>query len=182
MRIIAITLLSVLALTACKSPYVSEISEIDSLLVELDSAKKILYMQDTGKAFERIRVVEQNIAKLYRRMDTVSPEEAIVIGNYANFRKYYSKWVKRFPTYFESIETIPVQLKNLRTDLTKNLIPEDKVDGYFNNEKKAAGELVKGIHDMKSNFDFMDMSFDSNHEKILHLIQSLDTTAVSEVK
>ena len=84
--------------------------------------------------------------------------------------------LKRLFVIYEEIETIPVQLENLKSDLSKNLIPKEKAKKFLTVEYMAAESLISGIETLNQAMDELDMSFPESREKILHLIQTIDTT------
>ena len=147
---------------------------IDSLLVVLDSSKTVLYNLDTGLVYKRINTCARNLNYIYNNKDSVSKEQAFVIDDYALCRKYYGKFAQKFPRLFDEIETVPRQLEYLKKDLSKNLIAKDKADKFLYDEQLAAEIIIESIFKMAIRFESLDKSFEESHEKILHLIQTID--------
>lgn len=176
MKRFVLLLVTTITLFSCKSPYVSEIAGIDSLLVALDSAKIKLHKLDTGLVYQRIREANKNLNFITNKVDSVNKEQGIALDTYHNSRKYYSRLSERFPALFEQVETIPMQLKNLRNDLSKNLIEKDLAEKYYTNELTAAHSVIENIDQITERMVSLNESYEQSREKILLLIQSVDTT------
>ena len=179
-----LTLITVLLLFAssCSTKYETEIAKIDNWLVNLDSAKKQLHSMDTGLVYKRIVMSDKNLAIIFKTKDTIERSYAFLIDDYANCKKLYGKIAQKFPSLFEEIETIPRQLENLKTDLSKNLIEKEKVDGYMLNEGMAAENIIRIIKESETSINNLDAVFNESHEKILHLIQTLDDGDENDVE
>ena len=111
-----------LILARCSSPYKSEIRQLDSLLVLLDSAKTVVHKLDSGLIFERKRNSFQNLAIISSITDTLSREDVFLLDKYSSYLKAYNKWSTRLMALYGEVEVIPMQLINLKKDLSKNLI------------------------------------------------------------
>lgn len=167
-------------LFSCSRVHEAGIKSIDSLLVELDSARIRLYKLDTGKVYRHIRQIENEVKTVVSQGKAVTKENALILEKYNNARKGYSKFAERFPILFEEIETIPAQLRNLRSDLSKNLIEKEEAVLYLSKEIMAATALIQTIEGIESGIVRMDALFDESKEKVLHLIQSADTLKKEE--
>ncbi len=176
MKIIYSLIVVVSLLTSCSNSYSPEIKVIDSLLVALDSSKTVLYNLDTGQVYRRIKTCTRNINYIYNNDDTVNREQAFFIDDYSLCRKYYGKIAQKFPRLFEEIETVPKQLENLKRDLSKNLISQDKAAKFLAEEQRAAEIIVENILQIAERFKSLDKSFIESHEKILNLIQTIDSS------
>ena len=179
MKNVIVLFLGVIGLQACSTKFTQEIAEIDRLLFSLDSAKVVMMSWDTGKVYRRIKTVENKVGYFIQHNDSASKETAILIDEYSNCQKYYRKMSMRFPAMFENIETIPMQLENLKTDLSKNLIEEEKAMQYLSTEKLAAEGLLESVRMIDNRFPSLDSTFEQTHEKILHLIQAIDSSDTS---
>lgn len=176
-----IPLLSVfLFFFSCTSPYVAEIQIIDSLSVSLERAAAQLKDLDTGRVNRNMQDVVRNVKTIVKHKDSISKEDVIMVEEYQIIKRNYEKLMVKMPRLYEDIETIPVQLTNLKKDLSKNLIPDEKAHEFVANEATAAESMIKAITDMKASIDNLNKRFDVSQEKILHLIQSLDTAAVEK--
>ena len=163
-------------LFACGTKFEEEIAVIDRLQASLDSAKIAVYKWDTGKVYKRITQIEYNVAYIANNKDTLSRDDAFLIDEYSNCRKYYMKMSMKFPAIYENIETLPMQLKNLKKDLSKNLIEKEKATEYLLNEEEMAFGLLENIIVIDRRFESLDATYDSSHEKIIHLIQTIDSS------
>lgn len=176
MRTITALLLFAIFTSTCKNPYQAEIHKIDSMLVSLDTVRTILYQIDTAQINKRIRKIDEVLKKIMTNYDTVDRERAFLIDDYYNIRKYYNKGLSRLGVFYEEIEVIPAQLKNLKTDLSKNLIASDKADLYLLNEEMAVEGICSGITGLASRFETLDRDFEKTDKKILLLIQTPEST------
>jgi hypothetical protein len=154
---------------------VAEIQEIDSLTNALANAKIQLSKMDTGKANANTKQCEADLKVLFALKIPVDKEEAFVVDDYNNILKSYKKLSMRLPVLLEEIETVPRQLENLRKDLKNNLIVKEKAEKFVVHEHMAAEAVVTGINDISKSYSMLDQSFQVSREKILHLIQTLDT-------
>jgi hypothetical protein len=171
-------ILAVSLFASCSNSYTSEIKTIDSLLISLDSSRNLLYAMDTGLVYKRIQTCTDNINYIFNHNESVNREQAFIIDDYSLCRKYYSKFAQKFPRLFDDIETVPRQLENLRKDLSKDLIPKEKASKFLIEEQLAAESMIESINQMAQRFESLDRSFIDSHEKILHLIQTIDSSEV----
>lgn len=160
--------------TSCSNNYQAEITAIDGLIVRLDSAKQLLQLLDTGRVFGRMDDMEKNVKLISTYADSINREEALVIEEYRVLKRAYEKSVKNVQFIYEDIETIPVQLENLKKDLSKNLVEPDKAQAYLLNETLAAESVFEAISDAYNQVANMENRYHISQEKILHLIQTLD--------
>ena len=167
--------LSVLALSmaACSTKYTSEISEIDTLIKTLDSARVQFERVDTAMVHGRFRSATANLAQVGSLTDTVSKEEALMLDRYNSYLKAYRKWSPKIEVVREQLEVVPRQLENLSTDLSKNLIEEEKVVQYLDNERRAVVSLKQTITDMEIGLSNIDQASTETEEKVLLLIDRL---------
>lgn len=178
-----IFLLPLLALfVKCSTPYQSEIKEIDSLLVVLDSAKFILNQVDYEVLLETKAHGEAKFIRLNELVDTVGKKEAILLDQYGALLKAYRKWGEKYPAFEEYVEVIPMQLKNLKKDLSNNLLDPDEAIIYLENESIATMSIYESINQMYSGLNSIEESFQQYDEKVLHLIQRLELDQKEEIE
>lgn len=178
MKALFTLILAISLFASCSNSYVSEIKTIDSLLISLDSSRSVLYGLDTGLIYQRIRTSTNNINYIFNHNDSVNREQAFIMEDYVLSRKYYSRMAQKFPRLFEDIETVPRQLENLKKDLSKDLIPKDKAPKYIMEEKIAAESMIVSINQIAQRLESLDKTYIESHEKILHLIQTIDSLEV----
>ncbi|MEQ8324830.1 MAG: hypothetical protein RIC15_03795 [Vicingaceae bacterium] len=159
----------------CSTPYTAEISRIDSLITLMDSAKVLVSKVDSGIVHQRRRLCEKNMKRIVELTDTVSREEVFMLDRYGAFQKAYTKWGSKMGLLSEEVEVIPVQLRNLRTDLSKNLIPQEKVRTYLENEEFAAVAVYQTCQQMYTGLQSIDKAYLEAEEKVLLLIQRLES-------
>ena len=176
MRTITALLLFALFTSTCKNPYQAEIQKIDSMLVRLDTVRTILYQIDTVLINNRIKKIDEVLKKIMANYDTVDRENAFLIDDYHNVKKYYIKGSSRLGVFYEEIEVIPAQLKNLKADLSKNLIEGDKASLYLLNEEMAVEGICSGITGLANRFETLNKDFEKTDKKILPLIQTPDNS------
>lgn len=176
MRIITTLLLFAIFTSTCRNPYQAEIQKIDSMLLRLDTVRVTLNQIDTALINKRIKKIDEVLKKVMADYDTVDRERAFLIDDYYNIRKYYSKGLSRLSVFYDEIEVIPAQLKNLKTDLSKNLIETDKASLYLLNEEMAVEGIYSGITGLASRFETLHRDFEKTDKKILLLIQTPENT------
>ena len=162
------------SLNACKNPHEARIQEIETLLFALDSAKTVLHKMDTGLIFKRNRDCNARINSINRLADTVSRDAVFLIDEYARYQKAYRKAIQKIYPFFEEIEVLPMQLENLKQDLSKNLIDDNQAAQYLKNESVAAITLSQVIFQMDNGLNSIDSAYIVCEEKILHLIERLE--------
>lgn len=182
MRILTLLTTLIIFVSSCSTKYETEIAQIDDLLIRLDSAKKQLHSMDTGLVYKRIKMCDKNLSIIFTTKDTIDKSNAFLIDDYGNVKKMYGRVAQKFPRLFEDIETIPRQLENLKTDLSKNLIEEDKAKEYMLNEGVAAESIIQIIQQSETQIDNLNSVFTESHEKILHLIQTIDDSDENTVE
>ena len=173
-RLIYISALAVL-LTMCSNPYQKEIAEIDSTLITLDSARKILSAVDEAILNDRLSKGEEALADIEKSTDSLAKEDAYLIDDFHSYVKAYSRWMPRLSIMKEEIEVIPRQLENLRTDLSKNLIEKEKAREYMNKEMAAATSLMQSIHDLGMGLNDIDSAYQEAEKKVLLLKERLES-------
>ena len=181
MRLLLSIVLVAAATSSCNTEYETELATIDSLLVKLDSARSILYTIDTTTAFQRLESAEENIRLIQGMGIALSREDLFLLDEYNSNRKAYSRWNARLSIFYEEIETIPVQLRNLRRDLSRILIEREEAGKFMNSESTAVLAITTGITDMSKRFALLDKSFPPLQEKILNLIVKLEDEKKAEV-
>ena len=68
-----------------------------------------------------------------------------------------------------------MQLTNLKTDLSKNLIEEEKIEEYVKNESEMARALFESIIKMDKGMNKINEPYLETEEKIILLIQRLES-------
>jgi len=165
----------ILILTRCSTPYQGEVAQIDSLLVLMDSAKSVVYKIDTGLMFQRTIQMQNNLAKLSSLVDTLPKKYLLDINNYSMYYKAYRTWSSRIGTLYEEVEVIPMQLTNLRTDLSKNLIEKEKVAEHLKNETEMARLIIESVKRLDVGLKKINQPYIDTEEKVILLIQRLES-------
>jgi len=163
-----------LSVNACKNPHETRIQEIETLMFALDSAKTVLHNMDTGMVIRRYRSCNENLQRISALADTVGRDDVFLIDEYARYQKAYRKALEKIGPFFEEIEVLPMQLENLKKDLSKNLIDEKQATSFLKNESHAAITLSQVIFQMSNGLQSIDADFIVCEEKILHLIERLE--------
>ena len=175
MRKLIFALPVLLIFARCSSPYTSEIAQLDSLLTLLDSAKTVLHKVDSGLIFQRKRASLHNMSVISTTTDTLTREDIFLLDTYASYSKGYKKWSTRIVALYEEVETIPMQLRNLKKDLSKNLIPTDKSAQYMRNESDMARLVIEAVFKLDEGVKRNNAPYIETEEKILLLIQRLES-------
>ena len=171
--IFAIPLLLILA--RCSSPNQGEIAQLDSLLVLMDSAKSVVHKLDSGLIFQRRTQINKNLYKISASADTMPREDIFLIDKYSSYFKAYSKWSGQIEMLYDEVEIVPMQLTNLKTDLSKNLIEEEKIAEYVKTESEMARVLIESIMKMDMGMKKINEPYIETEEKIILLIQRLES-------
>ena len=164
-----------LILAQCSSPYKSEIRQLDSLLVLLDSAKTIVHKLDSGLIFERKRNTFRNLAIISTMTDTLAREDVFLLDKYSSYLKAYNKWSSRLIALYEEVEVIPMQLINLKKDLSKNLIEKERSVGYMKNEMEMARLVIQAVFTLDEGLRKNNEVYIETEEKVILLIQRLES-------
>ncbi len=182
MKNLILVFTALITIASCSNKFSEEIKEINSMMASLDSAKEVLYSIDTGKVFSRIKEIESTLQRIIEVNDSVNKEEALLIDDYMLNKKYYTRISGRFNSLFEHIETIPMQLKNLKSDLSKDLIEKEKASQYLENEKMATESVLRSIRLINERLIGLNEEYDKTYEKVLILIQKKEEAKVDSVE
>ncbi|HAW52156.1 MAG TPA: hypothetical protein DCX54_07500 [Flavobacteriales bacterium] len=164
----------------CSSHYKGEIAQLDSLITLLDSAKNVVHKLDSGLLFQRKRAVFHNLAVISSTTDTLSRDDVFLLDTYSSYLKAYNKWSSRLLALYEEVETIPMQLKNLKLDLSKNLIPKEQAEKYVKNESEMARLVIEAVFKLDRGFRDNNEPYIETEEKVLLLIKRLESQKQTE--
>jgi hypothetical protein len=146
----AIIVLS-LSLSSCDpaEKYKTEIAEIDSCLVVLDSIET----KFNGIEFDSLQMMvdhvlmnEDTIEKYYKP-DTVSLEIGIRMNDSKGIRKTLKNLDQKERVFREEIDAMKAQLENLKNDVSNGVLAKEKIDEYLATEKMDLNVLNLSFND-----------------------------------
>lgn len=165
----------------CSNPYQGKISEIDSLLVLMDSAKMVMNKLDTGLIFERRLSVRNNVNLIAALKDSLSKDDVIFLDQYSAYYKTYNKWGLKVNSLYDECHVIPMQLSNLRNDMAKKLIEPEKAEQYFSIEKQNSLTVFNMVMQLDEGLKSINGPFLLTEEKVILLIQRLESEKHDEI-
>ncbi len=129
-----------------RTSYKAEIQTIDSLLVELDSAKAIFNRIDTSGFADLNRSMGTKTSYISghysQKGDTIGRDLAFLLSNYRDMRKPLKNHKMAFDEVAEELQFSREQLLNLRNDLENNLQDTIRVRKFMQQEVEAASEVI----------------------------------------
>jgi len=143
-----------LSLTSCDpaAKYKTEIAEVDSCLVVLDSIE----MKFNGIEFDSLQMMvdhvlmnEDTIEKYYHP-DTVSMEIGIRMNDSKGIRKTLKNLEEKERVFREEIAALKIQLENLKADISNGVLAKEKIDEYIATEKTDLNVLNLSFNDFYS--------------------------------
>lgn len=157
-----------------RTQFTNELAEIDNMLQRLDSLEKNYQKIDTALLKEIQVKVKSDIKNMEQQFDTLPPDIAFYLSEYAYpLKKQYKRVLQRFPDWKESIEYSRQQLNDLKHDLQKNLIDSAKAFQYLNNEKNFLMSIESEINELGNAAMNYAKTFDSKQQRLYHLVDSL---------
>src|SRR5690606_13964005 len=135
---------------SCKNTsYREEISKIDSMLMQLDSARIILNNIYGERMTEITSAVDEDINFFHEHFEesanTLDTESRVVINNYRRISKSGSKIAPHLPNIQNDLDLSEKQLKDLRHDVEKNVLTEGQVKKHVREELLASRAVVEEI-------------------------------------
>jgi len=129
---------SCLLITSCASDkHAKQITQIDSLLVVLDSSTLKLNLLDTSVVESYYKVYTNNIKQIKSSFDSKDDDEVwSVITRYGLLRKPLRDFKKHHTKYSEEIAFTREQLINLKADIKNNVLSEEKIIKYISDESE----------------------------------------------
>lgn len=129
---------SCLLYTSCTSgKYAKQITKIDSLLIVLDSSFSKLNLLDTSVVESYYKVYVNNIKQIKNSFEKKDNEEVwSVITRYGLLRKPLRDFKKHYTKYSKEISFTQEQLNNLKADIKNDVLSEDKISQYINDESE----------------------------------------------
>ena len=177
---ITLFLVLVLLATACnRTDYTTEISQIDSLMVELDSAKDMYSSIDTAGFSELSQSFSENTAfvqQVYKqRNDTMPRDVAMLMSEYRELKKPAKGFLVKHKSIGEELDFTEKQLEDLRHDLENNLLDSNFVDRMLTDEMKAVNEVESSVATLKLSGKFTKKKQAEMEPQVDSLIQVLKT-------
>ncbi|MCH2215207.1 MAG: hypothetical protein MK086_08570 [Flavobacteriales bacterium] len=171
-------LVIVLLAYACnRNNYTTEINQIDSLIVELDSAKEIYSSIDTAGFSELSQSFSENTAfvqQVYKQRDDTMPGNvAMLMSEYRELKKPAKGFLVKHSSIGEELNFTQKQLEDLRHDLENNLLDANFVDRMLTDEMKALNEVESSVATLKLSGQFTKEKQAEMEPKVDSLIQVL---------
>lgn len=158
-----------------KPDYSAEISQLDSAGALTEEAEKILFSSDTHSLRTAYNSTAQNLNNIIQKLagDTVKKKMGIFLtdafqqsGNIINLLDM-SDYLKKSVTESEQ------RIKNLKHDLLKNLIEQDRVREYVEHEIVASKKIHGLVTNSVARAKLSAAKLDSLKTKIIALADSL---------
>jgi len=131
--------------TACKNTkHVKEIASIDSLKIVIDSVEKQLNIIDTTMVKSVVKEYSENseqIRDYFKDEDKNDDSIWKAITSYGILKKPLKNFIKDFPGFYSEISFSKKQLIDLKADIKKSKIKEEKISKYTKEEAEAVNEL-----------------------------------------
>ncbi len=126
--------------------YRAETNQIDSLLIQLDSAEKAFLKLDSASCTEKLKVVNALLGEATNVIrDTLLKDEARLLSDFRSIKKPLKEFLTRRSSVIKEILLTRKQLKDLSHDLEQGLISDTEVQKHFQQECELAGMLVMSL-------------------------------------
>ena len=168
-------------IASCTSPHQGYINQVDSLNVLVDSSEKMFLSIDTSLVYGNLRTAESNFQEVSAYYDTLTREIAFLLDEYYSYKKAYKKWGGKIKPFYDEFEVVRMQLEDLKTDLEKDLIPQEKIDEYYEHEMLHIHDMMEIVVSMKTGLELIHPKFDAANEKVSLLLDSLRQENNSEL-
>jgi hypothetical protein len=148
-----LAVLGLIIFSACQqNPHISDISTIERLRVELDSAELVFSKIDTSgyAAFEK--KYKRNVAfvqqKLLAKGDTMDRETALFMSEYRELKKPYAQFKTKYEQAEKELEFSENQLITLKHDLKNNNMDTIISKRMMADEVKATESIVSSVKNL----------------------------------
>ena len=115
---------------------ISQVQKIDKSLSSLNPSNLEAIKKDLE---EKLKYIQTN------NQDTLTKEEAIAISKFSNALQLGTKTLSDYQSILSNLEYSNEQLKKLKDDTEKNLIPSDSIGIFIAEEKAAILALEDGV-------------------------------------
>lgn len=168
---------TLLIFISCTTYNSSSVKSIDSLIVVVDSLsfKISSFNTDTlNLEFENIKQMEKN---LLSNIDSTSVDNSlkqtlIILGK---IHKSYKKFIQNYSSLSNECTFSVKQLNDLRNDAKSNIVKNEELIGYFNQENEELNKLSISV-----NYYYRDMI--TAKRLYLQQINSVDSFVDSKIK
>lgn len=152
--------------------YRVETSQIDSLLIQLDSAEKVFLMLDSASCTEKLKNVNTLLGEATNVIrDTLLKEEARLLSDFRSIKKPLKEFLTRRSSVIKEILVTRKQLKDLSHDLDEGLMSEVDVQKHFQQECDLAGMLIMSLKITSSAVESQCNLYDSLNLKLRDFVE-----------
>lgn len=137
-----------LLLFSCGAPDSRFISQVESLEKTIFASEQSLQGIDTSKIGNYFRISNENLKFIQENMDTMDKQTAILVADYSASRKSLRMFLENYSDVSKELGYSKKQLNDLKTDIEKNLVAEDKFTDYYSAESKSVDKLSELVENL----------------------------------
>ena len=142
------------------------IKKADSLYATIDYKK----LNETVISInEKLKLIDQKY-----NGDTISKETALIIENYKGIGNVLTQFYNQSKKLEEEIEESEKQIADLRHDIEKNIVKEEKMEEYVEREKEALQEVCTQVQLTQRSIGLTLVDYESMIPKIEQLLKNAE--------
>ncbi len=171
-------LLGLILIVGCsRTHYSEELRQIDSMIVELDSARNIHRRIDTtgyGEAMKKYTTRMSSIQGSYAsRGDTMERDVAMMMASYRELKKPLERFKKSYAAVSTDLEFTRTQLLDLKHDLEHNLLDSNLVHKMLREEDDAVTRIRMETDQLKMSYKVTEDKTQKLEPKVDSLLHEL---------
>jgi outer membrane murein-binding lipoprotein Lpp len=147
------------------------LAKVDSLMLQVDSAEAKLAMVNVDTLKFKYDQYKKFNGLLIENFEAIKTEENFQrICLYRYVKKTFELMIKEYPDFEKNIDTAKVQLKNLREDISSDLLTEQEMRSYCELERINVRDLKEKITFRVDNAIKEEANFDTIHPMIVRYV------------
>jgi hypothetical protein len=173
-----VLLFEVIIFSCKKTDLLYETSQLDSAIVKIDSSEKILAMVDTVKLDGCLSKIKSDVDFIQQNYkDTMEKQLAMELAHYSYIRKPLLNMRNAYNFLRQAVGYSREQMKNLKHDMSNNLLEEKQAKEYFEQENEAAQKILKTAVELKNTETEKLSICDSLTPKVEQIISGIKSSA-----
>ena len=175
-RIILSALLSSCLLSSCTHSEVKELSTLDTFNLFIKKADSIFATIDFQKLNETVISINSKLKLIDQTYsgDTISKETAVIIENYKGIGNVLTQFNNQSNKLEEEIKESEKQIADLRHDIEKHIVKEEKIEEYIEREKEALMQVCTQVQLTQRSIGLTLVDYESMIPKIEQLLKNAE--------
>ncbi len=163
-------------LSSCTHKEDKELATLDTFNIFIKKADSLYATIDYKKLNETVISINEKLKLIDQKYngDTISKETALIIENYKGIGNVLTQFYNQSKKLEEEIEESEKQIADLRHDIEKNIVKEEKMEEYVEREKEALQEVCTQVQLTQRSIGLTLVDYESMIPKIEQLLKNAE--------